>query len=80
MIQVFGKVIKKVKRTRPVRVEVVVQDKDGDVFSLQLRPAQFDKLVDIDVDAKVSFKVRNELSKTQKNFINNLTVIDAERV
>ena len=80
MIQVFGKVIKKVKRINPVRVEVLVDVGYGDPFSLQLRPAKLDKLVDIDVGARISFKVENELSKTQKNFINNLTVIDAERV
>lgn len=78
MIVVSGTVVKKVRLQKPLRVEILIKDKDGDPLSLQLRPAKLDKLVEIDVGTKIEFKVKNQMSKTHKNYINNLIVTDAQ--
>ena len=78
MIVVSGTVVKKVRLQKPLRVEILIKDKDGDPLSLQLRPAKLDKLVEIDVGSKIEFKVKNQMSKTDKNYINNLIVTDAQ--
>ena len=77
---IVGTVQKKIKKTRPVRAEIIIKDKEGELFSLQLRPKHFDKLVEIDKGATISFTVTNKLSAIDKHIINNLTVIDAKRV
>lgn len=80
MLKITGTVKSKGKKTRPVRAEIVVEDDKGDAYSLQLRPRNFDKLVHIDVGAKVLFTVKNVLSEADKIHINNLIVIDAKQM
>lgn len=79
-MRITGKVISKRKRIHPVRAEIVIHDKSGEPLVLELMPKYFDRLVNIDVGADVAFLVKNELTETQIRMINNLTVIDAQKL
>lgn len=80
MLKIKGTVITKEQKIRPVRVEILIEDDSGASYSLQLRPKNFVKLTNIDVGAKLAFTVENVLSEAEKIRINNLIVVDAERL
>ena len=80
MIIIQGTVKSKVKRIRPVRAEIIITDNRGVDYCLQMKPKNFDKLIQIDVGGRVEFTVQNELSATDKIRINNLTVVDAIKI
>lgn len=74
-MEVIGRVIKKIPLHSPSKkIELVVEDFAGVLYSLQVRPKFFISVADVDTGHTVEIKYRNELSESNGIRINNLIV------
>ena len=74
-MKVLGRVIKKISHHKPSKkIELVVEDFAGILYSFQVRPKMFIHIAEVDTGHTVEVVYKNELSEIKDRRINNLIV------
>lgn len=64
-----GKVTKKEKKNNPVKVDLLVEDLKGEVYSIQVRPKNLLKIIEVNIGSDVEVSCLNIVNGNVNNLI-----------